>query len=668
MYKTAFFSSSFLILLLISIFAFKQLIPSKHENLPDSSDKIPLHKEMVINESALGEAWRLIDEQKVVGDPKAGSGKSPKTSWKIDWNKKDYFPVSAVIDLGNTYRLSNIYLYDAEGTGRIEISTGKPFSWSPVINEGLNKYNIWKNHEVDLSTRFIQIKYYDNVSLPEIVLYGAQDKEKKDNLTTPAATKNSHLPKLTMDKFMGVNAFVDDPLDKLKAVGFVREYHVWGWDEGDNQAYKGYPQNKNAWNPSYAGGGGWHFDNYYRRLRDAGITISTCIQESPKWLNVPADGKPVPKGRNPMDPLSYKEHADHMFQAAARYGSTKVPDALLKLAETEPRLSGLDLIQYYENWNEPDKDWKTRKEHFSPYEYAAMASADYDGHRGKLGKTFGVKNADPNAKLVMGGISALNLDYIKAIRFWSDWNRGGNVPFDVINLHHYSNDGGRQRSIGKVGISPEEDSLKQKLEKFVAYRNNHMPGKEIWITEFGYDTHKNSVQRAPAIGNYSMEEVQAIWLIRSYMAIAAAGVDRAAMYMLRDTESNSGTLFNNSGLTGKKSAKHPPKTSWYYVYTLKKQLTGKVFTKDLSTEKVMIYKFRDITNDTTAYVLWLPSSRGAVLDNFTFSVPDNEKIEKIIEFEDKSVEGNIIDASTKQTNLKLTIEEKPKIIIGSPNT
>src|SRR5690606_21649268 len=126
-------------------------------------------------------------------------------------------------------------------------------------------------------------------------------------------------------------------------------------------------------------------------------------------------------------------HADHMFQIAARYGKTKVDKGLLKLREDQKALSGLDLIQYYENWNEPNNDWSGRAVHFTPYEFAAMSSADYDGHKGTLGKTIGLKNADPNSKLVMGGLPRLNLDYIKSLKFWSDWKRDGSFPFDVIN-------------------------------------------------------------------------------------------------------------------------------------------------------------------------------------------------------------------------------------------
>ena len=64
--------------------------------------------------------------------------------------------------------------------------------------------------------------------------------------------------------------------------------------------------------------------------------------------------------------------------------------------------------------------------------FAAMASADYDGDQGRLGNNIGVKNADPNAKLVMGGLSGRYpawvgsiTTYLDAMRTWSAAHRRG---------------------------------------------------------------------------------------------------------------------------------------------------------------------------------------------------------------------------------------------------
>src|SRR5690606_14873712 len=133
--------------------------------------------------------------------------------------------------------------------------------------------------------------------------------------------------------------------------------------------------------------------------------------------------KPVAQDGDPGDPASYEAHADFMFQYAARYGSNKVPAERLKVAPHQERKSGLGLLEYYENWNEPDGWWGGRRDYFTPYEYAAMSSADYDGHESSMGDDKGIRNADPGAKLVMSGIAIPNPDYLRAMKFWFEHNR-----------------------------------------------------------------------------------------------------------------------------------------------------------------------------------------------------------------------------------------------------
>src|SRR5690606_12979922 len=192
-----------------------------------------------------------------------------------------------------------------------------------------------------------------------------------------------------------------------------------------------------------------------------------------------------------------------------------------------PQHSGLGLVKYVENWNEQDKWRRGRAGYLSPYEMAAMCSADYDGHEGSMGSGYGAKNADPNIKFVMGGLTILGLEYIKSMKLWSDTYRTSGFPADVLNFHHYSNSSGGQDVAMKDGISPEDDSLKYKLKEIVDYRNRYLPGKEIWLSEFGYDTNPNSPQGVKVIGQNDEYEVQAQWLIRSYLEMAAAGIDRA---------------------------------------------------------------------------------------------------------------------------------------------
>jgi hypothetical protein len=237
-----------------------------------------------------------------------------------------------------------------------------------------------------------------------------------------------------------------------------------------------------------------------------------------------------------------------------------------------------------------------------------------------------LKNADPNMKFSMSGIISLNLDYIKGLRFWCDAFRNGDFMFDVINFHHYSNDaGGQTNQSPTTGISPEADSLYQKAKAIVDYRNQYLPGVEVMISEFGYDTHPASVQRAPAIASADAEEVQGQWLIRSWLALAAAGVDKAVQFMLSDNNSNSSTKYASSGLISYPGTGdvRTPKKSWYYTYTTKNLLQEFVFDTILNSGNpaVWVYRFQHTSQSNKyMYALWCPSASGASVANYSLNL------------------------------------------------
>lgn len=644
------------IIILLSFLAISSFLIRSPKTIGSAPVRIPLTPDMVINETVYGEAEKLVDEQALIKNPETDTYK-PNSTWQPPSNKKRFLPFSAVIDLGKYHFVSHIYLYDAEGTGKITISTGEPFKWKEKAVESLDRYQVWKLHPLNDTTRFIQIKLETMTSTPEILLYGVP-LDSSQNKIASASKPPSYTPKAKpkkMDEIMGANAFIDDPIESMKAVGFIREYHSWAWDEATEQ--------KNAFAPSYAGGGSWNFDKYYESLRNAGIDVLICAQGSVDWLPGGREAKPVPPKMNSTSPVSYTSHADHMFQLVARYGSNQVPDGNLKLREDQDRSSGTGLVKYFENWNEPNNDWSATENYFTPYEFAAMSSADYDGHQGSLGSDKGLKNADPEAIMVMGGLASLNIKYLKAIKFWADYNRAGSVPFDIINLHHYSNNKDRVKNPEVRGISPEEDSLKQKLREVIRYRDSYMPNKEVWLTEFGYDTHPNSPQGAPKIGTMNHDEVQAIWLLRSYLAIAASGIDRAAMYMLRDVNSENGRKYQTSGLISSKATGRKPKISWYYVYTLKNSLEGMVFKKEVESSEAFIYVFENPTNKERAYVVWSPSSEDKVIKNYNLTIDEKQAKEaQIITFVNESVSGLISTKTVYKGQLNLNISETPTIV------
>jgi len=620
-----------------------------------SDAKILLTPQMVTNESALGDASQLVDEQQLVGDPLNGKGEAPKTSWTAGWTEWQY-PIHAFIDLGAPYKVSSVCLYDTTGTGDVTISAGQPFKWKPLFTDNQNSYMSWDKHPTDVETRYLRVSIKTRMlAMPEIVVYGHA-------LGKPAATPKKLAIRSplqpTMDNFVGINAFIDDPFDLMSVAGFIREYHPHSWDEAT-------PDGRlMAWAPSPAGGGAWNFDSYYGELKKRGITVSPCIQQSPQMFGG-NDNKPIATGADGEDPRSYALHAGHLFQFAARYGSNRVLDSRMKLAANQKRVSGLGFLHYFENWNEPDKNWRGREGYFTPYEMAAMGSADRDGHKGLLGKDSGIKNADPNAQLVMAGLAGLQIDYLKAMKVWSDWNRGGQFPYDVINVHHYSNFNGNQfEGLAKNGVSPEQDKLRDKVRAIVEWRNQNVPGAEVWLTEFGYDVNQGSPQHAPQIGSYSPDEVQAQWLVRSYFEVAAAGADRAAMYMLRDVDPKDATQFSSSGLTTQKGewAKRP---SWYYVYTLKNRLRGMRFAGEVNSgnAKVKIYRFKSDKGGHVAYAVWCPTSDGGAIE-YSMKLSPLLRSAKLVQLQNGQINGAESSLPLLKGVAKFSVSERPVFVLA----
>lgn len=638
------------LVLVLSLFGLSLLsltLPARAE------ERIILHPEMILNETAIGDATQLVNEQNAVGDPASGKSERPTRPFFPGWGQWQY-PLSIIIDLGAVRPLTRIFLYNETGENPLILSTGTPFHWK-AQEVTLGGYREWRSFPLNVTTRYLRITLTRPTSLPEIVLYG-------EPFAAPAPAPPTRpkrlLPMPTMDAFIGTNAFIDDPLDKLAApVGFIREYHNWAWDtEGADGKVRFQPSGA-------AGGNAWFFDDYYSRLKTLGVTVCPAIQQSSPvhFAGGDLDAKPVAKGKDPEDPASYALHAAHLFQYAARYGAVKVADSRLELAPGQPRRSGLGSLRCIENWNEPDKTWKGREGRFTPYELAAMCSADYDGNQGKMGKGFGVRNADPKMKLVMGGLAGIHLDYLRAMKFWADAKRGGDFPANVINLHHYSSDGTDEQGFKTTGISPEADKLREKFAAVVAWRDANLPDREIWVTEFGYDTNPKSPLHAPAIGSYSAAEVQGIWLIRSYLALAAAGVDKAAMFMFRDVDSKGEGVFATCGMVTEKG-QWTPKPSYYFIGTLKKRLTGMRFDREIPSGKpdVLIYRFAG-AKGKAAYAVWRSTSDD--IGSPHISVPVSAKAATLVQFTNDSLTGTASPLTLTQGNATVKAREKPIIIM-----
>lgn len=271
---------------------------------------------------------------------------------------------------------------------------------------------------------------------------------------------------------------------------------------------------------------------------------------------------PAPYGAWLPDPASYYKQARVAFQFAARYGSNAAVDPYLVHVNTIPRWTndpvnvkkiGMGLVKYIECDNERDKWWKGESTKQTPEEYAANMSAFYDGDKGKLGPDIGVKTADPNMQVVMGGLASCDTNYVQRMIDWCETNRGhradGSIDlcFDVINYHYYSSDGSMNPFVqGYTGVAPELSEAGKVADAFVRLgKANHLP---VWITEAGYDLNQGSWQRAVPVGSKSVALTQADWTLRTALLYMRHGIQSLYFYMLFDAAPGSSTQYATSGL------------------------------------------------------------------------------------------------------------------------
>ncbi|MGI4738998.1 MAG: PA14 domain-containing protein [Janthinobacterium lividum] len=429
---------------------------------------------------------------------------------------------------------------------------------------------------------------------------------------------------------MGVNAFEWDfeaptapsEIDEMRLEGIknftgIRHYLDWGKLESEEGSF--------TYNPVHSGG--WNYDAMYQRCKAEGLEVLACLKTVPNWMlaDYPsserdAENVPVRYGRDFGTPASYIEQARLGFQYAARYGyNPNVSPALLHVNSTtrwtgDPANQvkiGLGYIKYIECDNERDKWWKGRKAYQTGREYAANLSAFYDGHQNTMGPGVGVKNADPNMKVVMGGIAAPTPDYVRGMVDWCRQYRGYkadgsvNVCWDVINYHLYSNDAGTSQNGNSMrGAAPEMAEAAQVAQDFVRVAHQYLGDMPVWITETGYDTNQGSPLKAIAVGTKSVLQTQADWILRTALLYARWGVERTFMYQMSDDNPDNPIQFSSSGLV---NTDHSPKPAADFLRQTA-QLFGNFAYKGTLNNDPIVDRYE--AAGRTAYALVVPDEKG----------------------------------------------------------
>ena len=558
--------------------------------------------------------------------------------------------LAPIVDLEYMHYVSNVYLYFETAGKAVKVRwSDTPVDFQAEDSEWDGCYEFttktgWNTIAIGEETRYIQVVFEDGFAPSEMLIYGYQSAE--GDKITYTERENP-----TIGEMMGMCGFVaggggNTPIDSVICSTVLREYHNFGWSY-DFNIYDSRPA-------KFEGSWMCNFDSQYRDYTAAGLNVIPCIQWNLKTIPVSnkVDENNMPVKENGayvmsnffdrFNPHTYFMYADSMFTFAARYG-TNTSQQLLEIASKRvsdrTQVVGLGYIKWLELGNEPDGSWNGVHNYYAAYQYAALLSAGYDGHCGTLQSSvlegvnhFGVKTADPNIGVAMAGIAAADCNYVNSINYWMRANRAdGAVAYDAFNGHHYM---AKQVLIEgnkfTVGISPEEGDLKGVMSHFVDLRNKYFTDKEVWITEFGWDTNQsyNTETSAHAYGEYTGRQVQAMWLTRAYLLLSSCGVDKATMYMCEDAgiDSEVSGKYGTCGVIGyerdeKGNTVEVKKDSYYYMYTLKNTLGDFSFNREIEAyeENVMIYEY--VSKDgRTAYAVWCKTSDGTKSEDYLLKV------------------------------------------------
>jgi hypothetical protein len=356
-----------------------------------------------------------------------------------------------------------------------------------------------------------------------------------------------------MRDFMGLNVHtvLFKPELYRPVTRLVRDYHGFDWDVGADTDYT--PRFPFARN-------GVNWEQLYGDWKKAGYTTSVSLmfgQTQPgAWKNLPHDA----------------EAYGHAF---ARF-----------FGPSGPR----KLVESLEIGNEPG--------HYSDAEYRALFES----------MARGARRGDPRLTIATCAITTgASEKYAKSV----ECVKGLEALYDVLNLHTYAF--AEQYPTWRRSF-PEDPNIAflKPIRDTISWRNTHAPGKQIWVTEFGWDA---STKPPPAAGDFARwtdvtDEQQAQYLVRAFLLFATLDVDRAYNFFFNDSDEPQ--LHGSSGLT----RNFVPKPAFHAVAHLHRALGDYRLSRVVAGQPgaLFLHEYQHTTvKDRRVWVAWSPtgSSRSA---------------------------------------------------------
>lgn len=264
----------------------------------------------------------------------------------------------------------------------------------------------------------------------------------------------------------------------------------------------------------------------------------------------------------------------------------------------------------------------------------------------------GIRAGDPRLPIATCNVVAGKPDkYTKNITVLD----GLQSLYDIINIHTYAFAEAYPTWRRSYPEDPKIPYLSPVTDT-ITWRNAYAAGKQIWITEFGWDaTTKPNLPTgdfAKWIGVTDTQQAQ--YLVRSFLVFSALDVDRAYLYYYDDEDAS--TLHASSGLTRHKTSK----PSFYAVSHLYDTLGGYRFARVVAQEagSLYVYEYQSGTNSKDRiWAVWSPT--GTNREKAVTLPPPAGKIVRAEKMPLQTGKAKPVMVHTQEGKVTCTIGESP---------
>jgi hypothetical protein len=207
-----------------------------------------------------------------------------------------------------------------------------------------------------------------------------------------------------------------------------------------------------------------------------------------------------------------------------------------------------NVVHHWEVWNEPDNQifWKPAP---NAKDYAALLKVAYRA----------IKDADPTAKVVTGGVSGNAVPFLEEMLA-----NGAAGAFDILAIHPYAVP--LNPAQGKIESRPEvHKMLDVELAKYRALLARHKLDRPVWVTELGW----------PARDWKLDDSLQADYLAQAYALMLSSGLtERIFAYSFKDASANPGDSWGMIAWGAGATDLEPRRPAFSAYATSAKLLTG----------------------------------------------------------------------------------------------